>query len=102
MYFTDRGIEELTQRRGSEQLSVQWLADRLQTLVDLNPQFETAIDRPATWLTRLDDDADYADYVDYRNLGSPYTPMLPRGRATGPLRRRPAWASASRRSSRCG
>jgi hypothetical protein len=34
---------------------VKWLADRLRTLVDLHPEFETPIDRLATWLARLDD-----------------------------------------------
>ena len=52
MYFTDRGIEELVSRRGEEQVSVAWLGDRLQTFVDLNPEFETAIERLATWLAR--------------------------------------------------
>ena len=28
MYFTDRGIEELVERRGEEQVSLAWLADR--------------------------------------------------------------------------
>ena len=56
MYFTDRGIEELLERRGDEQLSVEWLADRLGQFVDLHPEFETAIERLATWLARLDDD----------------------------------------------
>jgi hypothetical protein len=55
MYFTDRGIEELTERRGEEQVSLEWLAGQLQTFVDLNPEFETAIDRLATWLARTDD-----------------------------------------------
>ncbi len=45
MYFTDRGIEELAERRGEEQVSVEWLADRLRAFVDLNPQFEDAVDR---------------------------------------------------------
>jgi len=26
MYFTDRGIEELAERRGEEQVSLEWLA----------------------------------------------------------------------------
>jgi hypothetical protein len=56
MYFTDRGIEELTARRGEEQVSVAWIADQLQVFVDLNPDFETAIERFATWLARLDDE----------------------------------------------
>jgi Family of unknown function (DUF6104) len=56
MYFTDRGIEELQERRGEEQVSVAWLAGRLRDFVDLNPEFETPVDRLATWLARLDDD----------------------------------------------
>ena len=56
MYFTDRGIEELAQRRGPEEVSLEWLAERLRDFVDLNPEFETAIERFATWLARLDDD----------------------------------------------
>ena len=58
MYFTDRGIEELQRRRGEEEVSVDWLADRLREFVDLNPEFETPIERLATWLARLDDDPD--------------------------------------------
>ena len=56
MYFTDRGIEELEARRGEEQISVAWLAERLRTFVDLNPEFETPVERLAVWLARLDDD----------------------------------------------
>jgi hypothetical protein len=56
MYFTDRGIEELQERRGEEQVSVAWLAGRLRDFVDLNPEFETPVDRLATWLARLDDE----------------------------------------------
>ena len=55
VYFTDRGIEELLSRRGDEDVSLSWLADRLQEFVDLNPDFEVAIERLATWLARLDD-----------------------------------------------
>jgi hypothetical protein len=58
MYFTDRGIEELERRRGEEELSVAWLAERLREFVDINPEFETPIERLATWLARLDDDED--------------------------------------------
>ncbi|HZG90291.1 MAG TPA: DUF6104 family protein [Pseudonocardia sp.] len=58
MYFTDRGIEELVERRGEEQLSVEWLADRLRAFVDLNPQFEDAVERVASFLARDDADAD--------------------------------------------
>jgi hypothetical protein len=56
VYFTDRGIEELVQRRGEESISVEWLGDRLQEFVDVHPEFETAIDRLATWLARDDED----------------------------------------------
>jgi Family of unknown function (DUF6104) len=56
MYFTDKGIEELEDHRGDEQVSMAWLAGRLRDFVDLNPEFETAVDRLATWLARLDDD----------------------------------------------
>ena len=58
MYFTDAGIEELDDRRGDEQVSLTWLAERLRDFVDLNPEFETAVDRLASWLARLDSDAD--------------------------------------------
>lgn len=58
MYFTDRGIEELSDRRGEEEVSLAWLADRLQEFVDLNPDFEIPIERLATWLARLDDEDD--------------------------------------------
>jgi hypothetical protein len=58
VYFTDRGIEELESRRGDEQVSVAWLAARLQEFVDLHPDFEVPVERLATWLARLDDDGD--------------------------------------------
>ena len=58
MYFTDRGIEELTERRGEEQVSLAWLAARLGQFVDLNPEFEVPVERLATWLARLDDEDD--------------------------------------------
>jgi hypothetical protein len=58
MYFTDRGIEELLDRRRDETVAIAWLAGRLQTFVDLNPEFETAIERLATWLARSDDEDD--------------------------------------------
>jgi hypothetical protein len=58
VYFTDRGIEELQTRRGEEEVSLDWLADRLQEFVDLNPEFEVPVERLATWLARLDDDED--------------------------------------------
>lgn len=55
MYFTDRGIEELEKRRGDEQVTLAWLADQLRTFVDVQPDFEDAIERFATWLARADD-----------------------------------------------
>ena len=58
VYFTDRGIEELAERRGEEQVSLEWLAEQLRTFVDLHPDFETPIERLATWLARQDDDED--------------------------------------------
>lgn len=56
MYFTDRGIEELAERRGEEEVSVGWLAERLREFVDLNPEFEVPVERLATWLARLDEE----------------------------------------------
>ena len=56
MYFTDRGIEELAQRRGEEQVTLAWLAERLKDFVDQHPEFEVPVERVATWLARLDDD----------------------------------------------
>jgi Family of unknown function (DUF6104) len=56
MYFTDRGIEELAERRGDEEISLGWLAARLQEFVDSSPEFEAAVDRLATWLARLDEE----------------------------------------------
>lgn len=58
MYFTDRGIEELQKRRGDDEVTLDWVAERLQEFVDLNPDFETAVERFATWLARLDDAED--------------------------------------------
>ena len=58
MYFTDRGIEELEGRRGEEDVPLAWIAERLREFVDLNPEFETPIERFATWLARLDDEDD--------------------------------------------
>jgi hypothetical protein len=58
MYFTDRGIEELADRRGEETVTLDWVANCLREFVDANPEFETAIERLATWLARLDDGDD--------------------------------------------
>jgi hypothetical protein len=56
VYFTDRGIEELDERRGDEQVTLGWLAERLRAFVDANPDFENAIERLATFLARDDSD----------------------------------------------
>ncbi len=56
MYFTDRGIEELEDRRGDETVTIGWIAERMRAFVDEHPEFETGIDRFATWLARDDED----------------------------------------------
>lgn len=58
MYFTDRGVEELESRRGSEEVTLAWVAEQLRVFTDLNPEFEVPIERLATWLARLDDEDD--------------------------------------------
>jgi len=58
MYFTDRGLEELQRRRGEEEVTLEWLAERMREFVDLNPDFEIPVERLATWLARLDDPED--------------------------------------------
>ncbi|GGD29056.1 MULTISPECIES: DUF6104 family protein [Nocardioides] len=58
MYYTDRGIEELEKRRGDEEVTLAWLADRLQEFTDIHPEFEVAVERLATWLAREDDPED--------------------------------------------
>ena len=56
MYHTDRGLEELETRRGQEEFTFSWLAHKLRDFVDDNPEFETPIDRLATYLARDDED----------------------------------------------
>jgi Family of unknown function (DUF6104) len=58
VYFTDRGIEELEERRGEERVPLSWVAGRLRDFVDENPEAEDTVDRLATWLARLDDEPD--------------------------------------------
>jgi hypothetical protein len=58
VYFTDRGLEELVERRGGETVSIEWLAERLRDFVDTHPEFETPVERFATWLARFDDAED--------------------------------------------
>ena len=60
MYFNDhdgRG-EAGEERRGDEGVMLAWVAERLREFVDLNPEFETPVERLATWLARLDDEED--------------------------------------------
>ena len=63
MYFTDRGLEELADRRGEEQVTLAWLSEQLQAFVDQFPDFEVPVERLATWLARggADPDADLDD-----------------------------------------
>jgi hypothetical protein len=64
MYFTDRGIEELDDRRGDEQVSITWLAERLRDYVDEHPDAEATIDGLASWLARLDEDDEQSGYAE--------------------------------------
>jgi hypothetical protein len=56
VYFTDRGLDELDDARGDEHVSMAWLVERMREFIDLNPEYEAAVDRMASWLARLDDD----------------------------------------------
>jgi hypothetical protein len=56
MYFTDRGLEELADRRGDDEVTLGWLAERLREFIDMHPDAESPVDRLASWLARLDDD----------------------------------------------
>ena len=56
MYSTDRGLEELEERRGEEQVSLAWLAQRLRDYVDDHVEDAAALDRFAVWLARSDDE----------------------------------------------
>ena len=40
----------------TETVTIEWLAERLRDFIDLNPEFETPVERFATWLARLDDE----------------------------------------------
>jgi hypothetical protein len=37
VYFTDRGLEELAERRSEDQVTLGWLAERLREFIDQNP-----------------------------------------------------------------
>ncbi len=56
MYSSDYGLDELLRRRPGEEVSVEWLADRMQTYIDLHPHAESAINAFASWLARADDE----------------------------------------------
>ena len=56
MYFTDRGIDELEEQRGEDQVNLAWLAQRFREFVDLNPESETAVNRLAGWLAAVSDE----------------------------------------------
>ncbi len=56
MYFTDRGLEELADRRGEESVTLAWVAERLRDYLDEHPEAEATIDGLATWLARSDDE----------------------------------------------
>ena len=45
MYFTDRGIEELSDRRGEETVTIEWVANCLRDFVDQNIEKRPAADR---------------------------------------------------------
>ena len=56
MYYTDKGIEELADRRGADEVTLGCLAERMREFVDFTPEAEAPVDRLASWLARLDDD----------------------------------------------
>jgi uncharacterized protein DUF6104 len=56
VYYTDKGIEELADRRGTDEVTLGWLAERMREFVDFTPEAEAPVDRLASWLARLDDD----------------------------------------------
>jgi Family of unknown function (DUF6104) len=64
MYFTDRGLEELEERRGEERVTLAWLAERLREFIDLHPDAASPVDSLASWLARLDEDPDELDEED--------------------------------------
>ncbi len=56
MYASDHGLEELARRRGEEEITLAWLAVRLQHYVDFHPEDEDVVNRMASWLARADDE----------------------------------------------
>ena len=51
-------LQQLSQRRGDEEVTLTWLAERLTEFVDVFPESAAEVDRLASWLARLDDDVD--------------------------------------------
>ena len=60
MYFTDRGIEELVERRGDETVTLEWVGDRLRDFVDAQPGVRDP-DRALRHLAGPPDDDDDED-----------------------------------------
>lgn len=65
MYASDRGLEELLERRGEEEVAIAWLVDRLREYIDYRPQSESTLNGFATWLARDDTEAD--DELDFED-----------------------------------
>jgi hypothetical protein len=58
VYFTDKGIEQLAERSGSETVTLGWLSEVMRAFADDNPAFAEAVDRFAAYLLDYDDEAD--------------------------------------------
>lgn len=56
MYFTDRGIDELIERRGDEFVTLACLAGRLRAFVQFYPNFNIPTEQFAAWLAESEDD----------------------------------------------
>ena len=56
MYATDKGLDELVERRGDEEITFAALADTMREFVDLHPEMEIPVERLATFLARDDTD----------------------------------------------
>lgn len=58
MYFTDRGIEELADRRGQDTVTLAWLAAQFQEFAGQHPGFSAAVGQLASWLASADDEGE--------------------------------------------
>jgi hypothetical protein len=56
VYATDKGLDELVERRGDEEVTYAALADAMREFVDRNPEMEIPVERLATFLARDDSD----------------------------------------------